>query len=212
VEQHLLPHRVEEAEIYLADKSVHDGEANVVVIASEKTSFTRLERLPIQLDDGFPVWPGGEDLACVTVVSRDGSKVSTGVVKNLGLRRGAFAASFAHDSQNLLIIGRTREEMALAANEVIRRQGALVVQEGARVAAALDLPYFGLLSDEPFEAVADGLESVERALAGLGMTRERPFLMLSLLSLSVSPLYKFSDRGIIDTEGRQLLRPFDAAR
>jgi len=209
-ERHLLPDSVGERDIAVAGRSVRSGRANVVVIDNERTSLTRLEQIPLELDDGFPVWPSNEDLACVTIVARDGSRASTGVVKNLGLRRGAFAASFAHDSHNLLIIGRRREEMVSAANEVIRRRGALVVQEGGRIAAALDLPVFGLLSDEPFDAVADALAEVERELSRLGMTRERPFLMLSLLSLSVSPLYKFSDRGIVDTEARRLLPPFVA--
>ena len=40
------------------------------------------------------------------------------------------------------------------------------------------------------------------------MSRPRPFLMLSLLALSVSPRFKFTDRGIIDVEARRLLRPF----
>ncbi len=206
----LLPDSVDEAEIRVADRLVRSGLANAVVIESEKTSLTGLELISLELDDGFPVWPKDEDLACVTVIARDGSRSSTGVVKNLGLKRGAFATSFAHDSHNLLIVGRSRGEMAQAANEVIRRGGALVVQSGVgdTVTSAVDLPYFGLLSSDTFEVVAEGLAHVEKELAGLGMRRERPFLMLSLLSLSVSPMYKFSDRGVIDTESRRLLPAF----
>jgi len=208
--RNLLPDSVDEAEIRVADRLVRSGVANAVVIANDKTSLTGLEQIPLRLDDGFPVWPAEEDLACVTVIARDGSRSSTGIVKNLGLKRGAFATSFAHDSHNLLIVGRDRREMALAANEVIRRGGALVVQSGGeeKMTTALDLPFFGLLSDEAFDVVAEGLTAIEKELARLGMTRDRPFLMLSLLSLSVSPMYKFSDRGVIDTEARRLLPSF----
>lgn len=203
-----LPPLIREKDIRIAEPSLPSGEANAVVIRSEKTSLTGLERVRLRLEEGFPLWPEGHDLACVTIVARDGSRMSTGIVKNLGLKRGAFAASFAHDSHNLLIVGRDRREMARAGNEVIRRHGGLVVQEGERVPAALDLPFYGLLSDEPVDAVAAALDRVEEELARMGMSRERPFLMLSLLSLSVSPLYKFSDLGIIDTESRGLLPAF----
>ena len=56
--------------------------------------------------------------------------------------------------------------------------------------------------------LADELDALEAALARAGMSRPRPFLMLSLLALSVSPRFKLSDRGIIDVERRSLLPPF----
>ena len=48
-------------------------------------------------------------------------------------------------------------------------------------------------------------DPVEVALRELGMKSQRPFLQLSLLALSVSPYYKFSDKGVVDTEARALL-------
>ena len=34
--------------------------------------------------------------------------------------------------------------------------------------------------------------------------------MLSLLALSVSPKFKFTDKGVVDTEARRLLPPWNA--
>ena len=83
--------------------------------------------------------------------------------------------------------------------------GGVAVAQGTRLLSGLPLPYFGLLSDEPVREVAQKLVTIETALRGLGMTHERPFLLLSIMSLSVSPFVKFTDRGVIDTEERQLL-------
>lgn len=54
----------------------------------------------------------------------------------------------------------------------------------------------------PHEAVA---AATIRAARYLGVRHQRPFLMLSLLALSVSPRFKLSDKGVVDTERRRLL-------
>ncbi len=185
--------------------------ANAVVIESEATSVTGLERIPVppeaaRFAAGEPLWDPA--LALVAVIARDSSSRSLGLVRGLGLREGAFASSFAHDSHNLLVAGRDAASMARAANEVGRIGGGLVAAAAGRVAATLRLPLLGLISDEPAARLADELEALEAALARMGMSRPRPFLMLSLLALSVSPRFKFTDRGIIDVEARSLLPPF----
>jgi adenine deaminase len=185
--------------------------AHVVVIESEATSVTGLERVPVppeaaRFAAGEPLWEPSLDL--VAVVARGASSRSLGLARGLGLREGAFASSFAHDSHNLLVVGRDAASMAVAANEVRRIGGGLAVAARGAIAASLRLPLLGLISDEPAAALADELEALEAALARAGMGRPRPFLMLSLLALSVSPKYKFTDKGVIDVEARKLLPPF----
>jgi adenine deaminase len=67
----------------------------------------------------------------------------------------------------------------------------------------------GLLSDTHSGDVADDLQSIEESLRNLGVLHQRPFLLLSVMSLSVSPYFKFTDKGIIDTEQRRLLSPWE---
>jgi len=193
----------------LAPGGAKSGLARAVRVENLNNSLTRLEELRLPLADGFPVWPEGEDLAAAAVFARNGSSRSVALVKNLGLGRGAYASSFAHDSHNLLVVGRSPEEMTLAANTVVSRGGGVAVAETGRIAAFLPLPVLGLLSDEPFRDTARGLERVEDALEKLGMKRKRPFLILSLLALSVSPYAKLTDRGVVDTESRRILAPFE---
>jgi adenine deaminase len=185
--------------------------AAVVVVETEWNSLTGLEKVAVPQEAGRyaaggTLWDPG--LAVVSVIARDNSSRSTGLVRNLGLVEGAYAASFAHDSHNLIVVGRDAASMALAANEVGRIGGGLVLVSGGRVSATLRLPILGLISDEPVDTLARELDALEAALARQGMKRPRPFLMLSLLALSVSPRYKFSDRGIVDVEARALIPPF----
>jgi adenine deaminase len=190
----------------------HSGEqvtANAVVLKSTTIFLTDLARVPVRVVDGCAELEAG--LALIAVVARDGSSKSVGVVKDFGLRAGAVASTFAHDSHNLLIVGREAAEMALAANAVREIGGGVVAAAGGQVIAALHLPVLGLLSDAPLDQIVRNFGAVDGALRDLGVQHERPFFMLSLLALSVSPKFKFSDKGVVDTEARRLLPPWDAA-
>ena len=98
--------------------------------------------------------------------------------------------------------------MVAAANAVHAMDGGVAVTHGDRIVASLSLPIYGLISDEPVAGMARDFAAVEQALRDLGMCHHRPFLLLSVMGLSVSPNFKFSDKGIVDTERRRLLPPW----
>lgn len=184
--------------------------ANVVVLDNEHNTLTRLVQQPVQLRDGYAALVEGDGLNLVAVIARDRSSQAVGLLKHANLTRGAFATSLAHDSHNLLVIGREVDSMVTAARAVHEAGGGVAVAQGSEVLARLPLPLFGLLSDEPAPEVARALERVEDAMRRLGVTHQRPFLTFSIMALSVSPYYKFTDKGIVDTEQRQLLAPWEA--
>ncbi|MBI5653074.1 MAG: adenine deaminase, partial [Chloroflexi bacterium] len=177
--------------------------ANAVVIKNVTSSLTDLERVPVHVEDGYPRLENA--LALVAVIARDGSSKSIGVIKNFGLRAGAVASSFAHDAHNLLVVGREAREMAIAANAVREIGGGVIVVRDGAIIATLRLPVFGLISDAPLDELVRDFDALENALRDLGIAHRRPFLMLSLLALTVSPNYKFTDKGVMDTEQRKLL-------
>lgn len=181
--------------------------ANAVRMDNHNNSLSGLEGVPVTIEDGFVRFSEGDNLALVAIFARGGTSRCVGIIKNLGMVSGAAATSMAHDSHNLLVIGRDVEAMTRAANSVVAMGGGVSAATGAGLIAALELPVFSLISDRPVEVVAAGMEKVENALGQLGIQHRRPFLLLSLLSLSVSPYYKFSDKGVVDTEHRALLPP-----
>lgn len=181
-------------------------QANVVALDNNRNSLTRLEQIDLQLDEnGYPIFTPDDGLNILSVVARDGSQRMSGILKNAHIKTGAFASSLAHDSHNLLVIGRDAASMVAAANKVHALGGGLAIAQGEQIQATLPLPLFGLLSDEPVAQVAENMQAIEDALRATGMTHQRPFLMLSVLALTVSPYVKFSDRGVVDTEQRALL-------
>jgi adenine deaminase len=183
--------------------------ANAVAITSAVNTFTELARVPVRTLDGYVTLDGDDSLAFVAVVARNRSSKTIGVVKDLGLRAGAAATSFAHDSHNLLIVGKDARDMSAAANAVHALGGGIAVVRGGKTISQLKLPVMGLLTDAPLDELVRDFDRIENALHELGVRHKRPFLMLSLLSLSVSPKFKFTDKGVIDTEARKLLPPWE---
>jgi adenine deaminase len=193
-------------------KSMEEVTANAVVIQNETTSLTDLEHIQIQIEEGYAQLRKNDDLALAAVFARNGLSKTVGIIKNTGLKSGAFASSVAHDSHNLIVIGRDVLSMKAAANAVHNSLGGIVVTEGARALASLSLPIMGLLSDEPVSQVARDSLAIDNALKSLGMGHRRPFFLLCLMALSVSPNYKFTDKGVVDTENRKLLPAWEIYR
>ncbi|WP_432763743.1 adenine deaminase C-terminal domain-containing protein [Escherichia coli] len=58
----------------------------------------------------------------IAVLERYGQRLAPacGLLGGFGLNEGALAATVSHDSHNIVVIGRSAEEMALAVNQVIQ--------------------------------------------------------------------------------------------
>lgn len=131
--------------------------------------------------------------------------VGVGLVRGFGMRAGAIASSVAHDAHNIGVVGASDSDMLTAVQAVVGMRGGLAVVRDGEVLAQLPLPIGGLMSDLPFEEVAEGLEAVEAATSALGCTVWRPFMVLSFMALSVIPALKLTDRGLVDVEAWELV-------
>ncbi len=61
------------------------------------------------------------------------------------------------------------------------------------------------MSNQPLGDVYDRLRSMERRLAGMGVSMAAPFMTVSFLALSVIPELKITDRGLVDVTRFQLV-------
>ena len=89
--------------------------------------------------------------------------IGLGYIKGYGLRQGAVATSFAHDSHNIIAVGADDADLAFAINRIAEMQGGTVVVHEGKVIAELPLPVAGLMSDAPLEEVNDLLEQAKAA-------------------------------------------------
>lgn len=158
--------------------------------------------VPAPVRDGQVIADPAAGLAKLAVLERHhgGGGGGLGLVRGLGLRRGALASTMAHDAHHLIVCGVDDRDMAAAVNFLIGCGGGFAVAAGETVIAALPLPVAGLLSPQPFADVAGQQRMVRRALCGLVDGDHDPFDTLQFLALTVIPTLKLSDRGLVDVD------------
>lgn len=135
-------------------------------------------------------------------------KVGKGLVKGLGLKRGAIASTVAHDHHNIVVIGVDDESMMSAARAVAKTWGGMAAVDGDNILAQLPLPIAGLMSDKPIERVRDQMAELLRAAHQLGSPLHDPFMAMSFLALPVIPSLKLTDHGLVDVEKFQVVSLF----
>jgi adenine deaminase len=178
-------------------------DAEVVYFGGPKTRRT----VVLSVVDGV-VEPDG-DVARIAVVERHsgGAGTAVGFVGGLGISGGAFASTVNHDSHNIVVVGDSPADMALAADTIASVGGGYVVVAEGEVVALLALPIAGLLSDRPLVEVASDLVAVEKALVerlGCSVTY-RPAYALNFLCLPNIPLVGMTDKGVVDTPTMKLV-------
>jgi adenine deaminase len=169
---------------------------------NDRDTSTTEEVVEAAIVDGRVVLPAG--VALLTVIHRHGRTSSRAFAPVVGLNvaDGAVATTYAHDTHNLLVLGTTAESMVAAATAVVDAGGGVAVAREGNIAALLELPVAGLMSDAPVERVVEAVGSVRGALSDWGYRHANAFMSISTLSLAVSPHLKLTDRGLVDVERR----------
>jgi adenine deaminase len=183
------------------------GPSGPVIGAIEHSLLTEHLTLALPYRDGVRLPDPAQGVHKLCVLERHGKNgnVGRGFVRGFGALRGALASSIGHDSHNLIVVGDDDGDMAVAVNRLIELQGGCVTVAGGEVRAELPLPIAGLMSERPFEEVADRLRALRRAAAALGCTMAEPFLQLAFLPLPVIPHLKLTDLGLVDVDRFELL-------
>ena len=173
--------------------------------------LTGMELLEPTLDGSELVADPERDLLKIAVVERHHAtgRIGLGFVTGIGLSRGAFASTVAHDAHNIVVLGADDADMAACVGRLGEIGGGIVIAADGKVVAELPLPIAGLMSDRPMREVYERLTAMERMLAEMGVTLASPFMSISFLALSVIPALKITDRGLVDVEGFRLV-PLEA--
>ncbi len=160
--------------------------------------------------DGEVVCDPARDVAKIAVIERHlaTGNFGLGLVKGIGLSRGAIASTIAHDSHNIVVVGADDASMWTAARIVADMRGGMAAVDHDRVLAKLPLPIAGLMSDQPIEIVRDRMEDLIHAAHQLGSPLHDPFTAVSFLALPVIPALKITDKGLVDATRFQIVPLF----
>ncbi len=149
-----------------------------------------------------------DDIVKIAVVNRyKEAPVVCGFIKGTGLKKGAMASSIAHDSHNVVIIGRDAESMLLAAKKMFEMKGGIVVVYSKSKVSKLRLPIAGLMVGRDWEHVANKYEKlVTLAQNRLQTSLKSPFMTMAFMSLQVIPSLKIGDMGLFDVDKFELIK------
>ena len=173
----------------------------------ERSTFTPDVVRELPVEEGHIAWKRSGDLALARVFERHHhlGLSGTALLSGACLKEGAVASTWVHDHHNLLVVGVDEEDMVLAANSVIARQGGLVVVRGGKIVAEMPLPVAGILTEDPLPLAAERLAAVTRALRDQGWGNSNPVMSLCTIALPVSPALKVTDRGLVDVRQAKLV-------
>ncbi|MFI6539749.1 adenine deaminase [Nonomuraea sp. NPDC050547] len=141
-----------------------------------------------------------KDALLVTVVERYGKtgNMPVAVVSGMGIREGAIATSAAPDDNNIICVGASRADMALAVNAVAEMGGGQVIVVDGEVRERLPLPIAGIVSDLPAAEMAVAEQRLDDLARELGCALPSPLMYLFFLSITAIPDYAVTDLGLVD--------------
>ncbi len=196
-------------------RTVHTGALNVddLALPAVGPRYPVIEAVPgqiltgrrleqVRVKGGRIVAEPGRDILKLAVVERHhgSGRIGVGLVSGFGLKRGALASSYAHDSHNIIAVGATDDDILHAVRQVAEMQGGLVAVSGGEVLAALPLPVAGIMSLESAAHVSHRGALLNAAARSLGAAIPEPFAVLSFLALPVIPSLRLTDMGLVDAE------------
>ncbi len=178
------------------------------VATIDKPRFTKWgEALAIVVDGCIDPPPGTTMIGVVNRHAGREARPRLGLLKGWGEWRGAFATTVSHDSHNLTVFGGNPEDMAEAANTVIKAGGGMAVAAKGQVTALLPLSVAGLVSAQPLDDVARSFAAVRDAM-GQVVEWQPPYLSFKALvgaTLACNAGPHQTDLGIADPEAGILM-------
>lgn len=195
---------------FVVPTDLPDGSVDVLAIELTEQIFVRRRRdVTLQARSGQVLPDIDNDIALVSVVERYGktSNRPTAFVAGFGIRAGALASSTAPDDNNIVVIGASPEDMAVAVNHLADEGGGQVVVEDGEIVQFLPLPIGGIVSDLDPQDMQDEEEKLDRAATSLGCSVDWPFMYLFFLPITSIPDYAITDVGPVDVAAMSVFDP-----
>lgn len=198
--------KLNESDFVITTKA-EKGIANVnAIVVNEEGSYTVKETCDVKINEGI-LDISSENLYYMAVFERHGVKGTRniGLIKGIGDFKGAIATTYAHDCHNLVVIGKDRSDMTIAANKLISIGGGMCAVLNGEILSEVELPIGGILSNKNIDEISAELNSLVNTIKELGIKHKEPIMILTILALAVSPEIKVTDLGIVDVLNKKII-------
>ncbi|MFN4121921.1 MAG: adenine deaminase [Flavobacteriales bacterium] len=140
-----------------------------------------------------------QDVLKIVVVNRYVDVIpAVAFIQGMGIKKGAFGATVAHDSHNIVTVGVDDQSIARCIQLLMQSQGGLCALNGDKE-LLLPLPVAGLMTNmDAYQTAANYIQLDQFVKNELGSNLRAPFMTLSFMALLVIPHLKLSDIGLFD--------------
>ncbi len=178
------------------------GQKIRVIKAMDKQLITGEEIVEPRVAGEYIVPDTKRDILKIVVVNRytPNAKPAIGFISGFGLKRGAIAATIAHDSHNIIAIGCSDTEITDAINKLVEIKGGIVANNGMGEMRYIKLNFAGLMADIDGEKLAGEYAELKKFVKDLGTDLNSPLMTMSFMALPVIPKLKMTDKGLFDSE------------
>ncbi|MED3660948.1 adenine deaminase C-terminal domain-containing protein [Ureibacillus terrenus] len=178
--------------------------ANPLGIHLINNVITKPYETDLDLDcDGLPP---DHDECFLMMVAKDGSWRINTVVKGFAENLGGLASSYS-GPEDLLLIGKNKQDMRLAFERMKEIGGGIVLAEDGQIIHEIPLPLIGRMSDLEMEALIPLEKKMIRLLKERGFRHEDPAFTLSFFSATHLPFIRLTPHGLYDVKNRKVLVP-----
>ena len=151
------------------------------------------------------------DLLKIAVVERytQADSKALGIIRGIGIKKGAIASTVSHDSHNMVIVGTNDADMAAAGNCLREMKGGCVAVMDGKVLGSVPLEIGGLMSTRPAAEVAASYEALLQTLSTMDLDgTHNPFVEMAFVCLPVIPDLKITTKGLVDVNRQELVPLF----
>jgi adenine deaminase len=183
-----------------APEGANQVEARVIGVV-ENQAPTKALTATLTVENGLVSGDAEQDVCQIALVERHRGTghVTNALVSGFNYQGDmAMASTVAHDSHHMIVVGTSRENMALACNRLAEVGGGITIWKEGKEIALVELPIAGLMSDSPAVDVAAKADRMVAAMAECGCTLNNAYMQHSLLALVVIPELRISDLGLVD--------------
>ena len=124
-------------------------------------------------------------------------------VKGFNIKEGCIGTTANVFNHNIVLVGDSDQDMAVAANETIKMGGAFTAARQGKVVAAFPTPLNGIATDLSFDETVRTHNRLLQAWREMGCSLDSPQSNLEFVTVSSMPLLKICTKGLIFTDGKR---------
>jgi len=137
-------------------------------------------------------------------------KHTVGFLKNFGAEIGAFASSWSFHENDLIAIGSSEKDMAIACNKLSKDQGGMIVVKDGKTLASMPFQLAGIISLNSIEYVSKQFLEINSSIIDSGCKFKKPHLIPVFLPFLALPDIRILYSGIVDVKKRVYINPVNS--